>query len=86
MNISIITTMSYNDIIESFGVGIILVAYFLNVFSFIPKKGKFYFTLNIIGASIVCYTSVLINYIPFIMLEGTWGIVSLFGLIRILKK
>lgn len=86
MNIPIITTMSYNDIIGSIGVGIILIAYFLNIFSFIPKEGKFYFTLNIIGASIACYASVLINYIPFIILEGTWGIVSLFGLIRILKK
>jgi hypothetical protein len=78
--------MSYNDIIGSIGVGIILIAYFLNIFSFIPKEGKFYFTLNIIGASIACYASVLINYIPFIILEGTWGVVSLFGLIRILKK
>ncbi|WP_269223698.1 hypothetical protein [Flavobacterium sp. IMCC34518] len=80
MNISIITTMSYNDIIESFGVGIILVAYFLNVFSFKPKKGKFYFTLNIIGTSITCFSSVLINYFTFIIFEGTLVILCLFGL------
>jgi hypothetical protein len=78
--------MSYDDIIGSIGVGIILIAYFLNIFSFIPKEGKFYFILNIIGASIACYASVLINYIPFIILEGTWGIVSLFGLFQTLKK
>jgi hypothetical protein len=78
--------MSYNDIIGSLGVGIILIAYFLNIFSFIPKEGKFYFTLNIIGASIACYASILINYVPFIILEGTWGIVSLFGLIQSIKN
>ncbi|CAN1569671.1 hypothetical protein MCETHM1_03114 [Flavobacteriaceae bacterium] len=78
--------MSYDDIIGSIGVGIILIAYFLNIFSFIPKEGKFYFILNIIGASIACYASVLINYIPFIILEGTWGIVSLFGLIQSIKN
>ncbi|UQD56209.1 hypothetical protein [Flavobacterium sp. K5-23] len=78
--------MSYNDIIGSIGVGIILIAYFLNIFSFIPKEGKLYFVLNIIGASIACYASILINYVPFIILEGTWGIVSLFGLIQSSKK
>jgi hypothetical protein len=78
--------MSYNDIIGAIGVGIILIAYFLNIFSFIPKEGKLYFVLNIIGASIACYASILINYVPFIILEGTWGIVSLFGLIQSSKK
>lgn len=78
--------MSYNDIIGSIGVGIILIAYFLNIFSFIPKEGKFYFTLNIIGASIACYASILINYVPFIILEGTWGIVSFFALTQTFKK
>jgi len=78
--------MNYNDIIGSVGVGIILIAYFLNIFSFIPKEGKFYFTLNIIGASIACYASILINYVPFIILEGTWGMVSLFALLQSLKK
>jgi hypothetical protein len=78
--------MSYNDIIGSIGVGIILIAYFLNIFSFIPKEGKFYFTLNIIGACIACYASILINYVPFIILEGTWGVVSLFGFIQKFKK
>lgn len=78
--------MNYNDIIGSIGVGIILIAYFLNIFSFIPKEGKFYFILNIIGASIACYASTLINYVPFIILEGTWGIVSLLGLVQSIKN
>lgn len=82
----IFTIMSYNDIIGFIGVGIILIAYFLNIFSFIPKEGKFYFVLNIIGASIACYASILIYYVPFIILEGTWGIVSLYALIQSFKK
>jgi hypothetical protein len=32
--------MSYNDIIGSIGVGIVLIAYFLNIFSLIPKEAR----------------------------------------------
>jgi hypothetical protein len=53
--------MSYNDGIGAIGVGIILIAYFLNNFSIIKQNGNLYFGLNIVGASIACYTSYLIN-------------------------
>ena len=78
--------MSYNDIIGTIGVSIVLVAYFLNIFGLIPKEGFLFFILNILGATIACYASILINYKPFIILEGTWAIVSVFGLMKILKK
>lgn len=75
--------MNYNDIIGTIGVGLILIAYFLNIFSLIKKDGKFYFLINIVGASLACYASSLINFMPFIILEGTWAIVSIFGFFRI---
>ncbi len=78
--------MNTNDIIGTLGVFIILLAYFLNNFSFIKQNGTLYFILNVVGASIACYTSYLINYIPFVILEGTWAVVSLMGLIQNLKK
>ncbi len=78
--------MNYNDIIGSLGVGLILIAYFMNIFSFIEKDGKFYFIINIIGACIACYASILIHYLPFIILEGTWAIVSLFGFMKVFKN
>ncbi|SFA86739.1 hypothetical protein SAMN05660845_0712 [Flavobacterium swingsii] len=78
--------MIYNDIIGTIGVSIVLVAYFLNIFGLIPKEGILFFILNILGASIACYASVLINYKPFVILEGTWAMVSFLGLIKSLKK
>ena len=78
--------MNYNDIIGTVGVGMILIAYILNISSFIPKDGKLYFFMNILGATLACYASILINYKPFILLEGTWAVVSLFGLINLLKN
>ena len=78
--------MNFNDWIGTIGVGIVLIAYFLNNFSWIERNGKLYFILNIIGASIACYASLLINYIPFVILEGTWALLSLISLLKIIKK
>lgn len=78
--------MNYNDSIGAIGVGIILLAYFLNIFSFIKKDGNFYFILNIVGASIACYASYLIHYVPFIILEATWAIISVLGLLQNIKN
>jgi hypothetical protein len=77
--------MMYNDIIGSIGVGLILVAYFLNTEKLLPKDGKLFFVMNIIGASLACYASLLINYWPFVILEGTWTLVSIYGLMRAMK-
>ena len=77
--------MIYNDIIGTIGVGLILVAYFLNTAKLLPKDGKLFYVLNIIGAALACYASYLINYIPFVILEGTWTLVSIYGLMKTMK-
>jgi hypothetical protein len=74
--------MSYSDIIGAIGVGITLLAYFLNIFSFIPKEGKLFFVMNIVGAALACYASLLINYWPFVILEGVWTLISIAGLLK----
>jgi hypothetical protein len=74
--------MSYNDWIGTIGVGLILIAYFLNTVKWIPENGKFFFILNTIGGAVSCYAAVLIDFFPFVVLEGIWTIVSVWGLIR----
>ena len=78
--------MNYNDIVGTTGVGLILLAYFCNIFSLISKDGKLFFVMNTIGAGLACYASLLINYLPFVILEGTWAIVSIAGLIKTSTK
>ena len=78
--------MNFNDAIGTVGVGLILLAYFLNMFSIIKKEGTLYFLINIIGAGIACFASVLIYFVPFIILEGAWVIVSVVGLLKTIKK
>jgi hypothetical protein len=77
--------LTYNDIIGTIGVGMILLAYFANTFSLIPKEGKLFFLLNTVGAALACYASWLINYWPFVILEATWCLVSVIGLIKQLQ-
>jgi len=74
--------MNYNDIVGTAGVGLILLAYFCSIFGWINGKGRLFFLLNIAGAGLACYASWLINYWPFVILEGTWLLVSVIGLIK----
>jgi hypothetical protein len=78
--------MSYTDIVSTIGVSLILLAFFLNTFKYVSDNSKFYFILNIVGGAFACYGSVLLNSLPFIILEGTWSIVALVGLIKALKQ
>ena len=77
--------MSYTDIISTIGVSLILLAFFLNTFKYISDTSKLYFVLNIVGGAFACYGSVLLNSLPFIILEGTWSLVAIVGLIKNLK-
>ncbi|MEP6513921.1 MAG: hypothetical protein ABJA79_08630 [Parafilimonas sp.] len=79
--------MNYNNVIGTIGVAIILIAYFANTFNLIEKDGKLYFAANTLGAALACFASMLIHFIPFVILEGTWTLVSLFALLyRIWKN
>lgn len=77
--------MTYNDLIGTIGVGLILLAYFLATEKLLKSDGKTFYVMNIIGAGLACYASWLINYWPFVILEGTWVLVSLYGLMRAMK-
>jgi len=77
--------MSYNDFIGTLGVGIILLAYFLNTSGMIIRNGKLFYVMNIIGAALAFYASILIDYWPFVILEGSWTLVSIYGLMKTMK-
>ena len=77
--------MTTIDWIGFIGVTILLVAFFLNLRDLIAKESLLYLLLNLTGAAIACLASVLLNYLPFIILEGSWSLVSLYGL-SIMRK
>jgi len=71
--------MSTSDWIGTVGVGLILIAYFCSTFRWMSSQSKIFFALNTIGAAMTCFASYLIAYWPFVVLEGTWTIVSAIG-------
>lgn len=74
--------LSLNDWIGFAGVFILLLAFLLNLIGRLSKDGLPYILLNIIGAGLACLASWLINYIPFVVLEASWTLVSLWALIN----
>lgn len=77
--------MTITDWTGFVGVTILLVAYFLNLKNIIKTDSLSYLLLNITGAGIACVASVLLEYLPFIILEGCWTLVSAIGLFNYLK-
>ena len=78
--------MNEVDWIGFAGVFQILLAYVLNVIGKVGKNDLTFILLNLIGAGMACYASVLMNYMPFIVLEGIWAGVSLISLIKYFQR
>ena len=69
--------MNTIDWIGFIGVFQILMAYILHIIGKIKSNDLTFILLNLIGASMACLASILMTYIPFLILEGVWAIVSL---------
>ena len=78
--------MNTTDWIGFIGVFLILLAYILNELCKVTNKNLVFILLNLIGASVACLASLLLNYIPFIILEGVWALVSLNSFIKYIKQ
>ena len=78
--------MNTIDWLGFIGVFLILLAYILNVSNIISNKNLIFIILNIAGASIACLASILLNYIPFVILEGVWALISLISLANYFKQ
>ena len=78
--------MNNIDWIGFIGVFLILLAYILNLIRKLKNNDLTYILLNLIGAGMACMASILMEYLPFIILEGVWTIVSLISLLKYKSK
>lgn len=69
------------DWIGSTGVALLLLAFALNLTCHLRHEGLTYPALNVVGAGLAAYAAWLIDYMPFVVLEGTWMVVSLASMI-----
>ena len=69
-------------LVGSSGVIMLLAAFFMNLFGLLDRDKLGYILLNVVGAGLSCYASYLIDYMPFVILEGAWGFIALIGLFR----
>jgi hypothetical protein len=77
--------MNATDWIGFIGVAFLLLAFLLNLRGLLKKESLIYLLMNIFGAGAACFASILLRYMPFIILEGCWMLVSVAGLIGHVK-
>lgn len=68
------------DIIGSIGVALLLAAFGLNLIGAVNQNQVTYLSMNFLGAGLATLASWMIDYMPFVLLEGTWCLVSAVGL------
>lgn len=74
--------MTTVDYIGTFGVAILLLAYLLLLVKAVTVSNRIYIWMNIIGAGLSTLASVFLKYVPFIVLEGAWMLVSIVALFQ----
>lgn len=78
--------MSTSDILATAGVTILLVAFLLQILKVISVESNWYSLMNLVGAALAGISAWMISFMPFVVLESFWVLVSLFNLIKNLKS
>ena len=63
----------------------ILIAYAANQFGWISPSRLSYTLANLVGAGILTAVAIVERQIGFFLLQGGWTLVSLWGIVRILR-
>ncbi len=78
--------MDSPTLIGSLGVALLLLAFFLSLFKFITQDGFAYIGMNIAGAGFACWSSWVIAFMPFVILEAVWCAVACAALARRIRE
>lgn len=73
---------SPSDLLGTLGVALLLAAYLLSLRGRLDVRGAPYLAMNLAGATLAAIAAALIPSWPFVVLEGTWAVVSGAGLLR----
>ena len=69
-------------LVGSLGVSLLLAAFLLSLTGWLRAEDVPYLALNLVGAALACLSSYMIEFLPFVLLEGAWAVVAAAGLVR----
>jgi hypothetical protein len=75
--------MKLSDIIASTGVIILLIAFLLNLYKKLPAQSRWYSGMNFVGAGLCGFSSYMISFYPFVILESIWAAFALASFIKV---
>lgn len=78
--------MSSGELVGTLGVTLLLIAFALNLANKLTATSATYLVLNVAGAGLACISSYMIQFWPFVILEGVWTVSSLIMLLNPSKK
>jgi hypothetical protein len=73
------------QVISVVGALAILLAYAANQFGWTDASNLWYQFANLLGGGILTVVAVIEVQLGFILLEGAWALISLWGIVRILR-
>jgi hypothetical protein len=68
------------------GAGLILLPFAAHQFQKLATDSLSYQLMNLVGSALLTGVAVVLRQYGFIMLEGTWALVSLVGTVRVLRS
>jgi hypothetical protein len=75
--------MKDSDIIASIGVIILLIAFVLNMLKKVSAQSRLYSGMNFLGAGLCGFSSYLISFYPFVVLESIWALFALYSFMNV---
>jgi hypothetical protein len=73
------------QLISVLGALAILAAYAANLFGLIQPSTLWYSVANFLGSAVLTVVAVVDRQLGFLLLEGTWALVSLWGIVSVLR-
>lgn len=76
----------HEQLVEIAGALLVLAAYALAQFAGLPRRSYPYLLLNLIGAAVLAVLAALHRQWGFLLLQGVWAIVALWGVVGRLRE